>query len=134
MTRGHNIVADGWAGASNPHSHPTQMLKKHLKRLLPHFSTRGHGRTDGRTDKVSYRVALAATKNEHSGYFLSMFVYGVGFGVWMRVGCPCPPVRNDIVTPRHLFDDKNIKLQVICKVAVTSLTPRPFYVIYWEIK
>ena len=25
------------------------------------------------------------------------------FGVWMGVGCPCPPVRNDIVTPRHLL-------------------------------
>ena len=24
-------------------------------------------------------------------------------GVWMGVGCPCPPVRNNIVTPRHLF-------------------------------
>ena len=26
-------------------------------------------------------------------------------GRWMRmgVGCPCPPVRNDIVTLRHLF-------------------------------
>ena len=23
--------------------------------------------------------------------------------VWIEVGCPCPPVRNDIVTPRHLF-------------------------------
>ena len=23
--------------------------------------------------------------------------------VWMGVGCPYPPVRNDIVTPRHLF-------------------------------
>ena len=32
-----------------------------------------------------------------------MFVFGVGFGVWMGVGCPCPPVRNYIVTPRHLF-------------------------------
>ena len=21
----------------------------------------------------------------------------------MGLGCPCPPVRNDIVTPRHLF-------------------------------
>ena len=31
-----------------------------------------------------------------------MFVYGVGFGVWMRVGCPCPPIRNNIVTARHL--------------------------------
>ena len=30
---------------------------------------------------------------------------GVGDGVGLRlgVGCPCPPVRNDIVTPRHLF-------------------------------
>ena len=26
-----------------------------------------------------------------------------GHGVWMGVGCPCPPVRNNIVTPRHLF-------------------------------
>ena len=24
-------------------------------------------------------------------------------GVWMGVGCPCPPARNDIVTPRHFF-------------------------------
>ena len=23
MTRGHNTVADGWAGAANPHPHPT---------------------------------------------------------------------------------------------------------------
>ena len=22
----------------------------------------------------------------------------------MGVGCPCPPVRNNIVTPRHLLD------------------------------
>ena len=28
---------------------------------------------------------------------------GVGVGVWIGVGYPCPPVRNDIVTPRHLF-------------------------------
>ena len=27
----------------------------------------------------------------------------VGHWVWMGVGCPCPPVRNDIVTPRHLL-------------------------------
>ena len=25
--------------------------------------------------------------------------------MWMGVGCPCPPVRNDIVTPRHLLID-----------------------------
>ena len=23
VTRGHNIVADGWTGAANPHPHPT---------------------------------------------------------------------------------------------------------------
>ena len=45
-------------------------------------------------------------KNECFGYFSCMFVYGVGFGVWMGVGCPCPPVRNDIVTPRHLFPNQ----------------------------
>ena len=49
-------------------------------------------------------------KNEHFGYFLCMFVCGGGVGrgmdgagVQMGVGYPCPPVRNDIVTPRHLF-------------------------------
>ena len=30
-------------------------------------------------------------------------VVGGGVGVKLGVGCPCPPVRNDIVTPRHLF-------------------------------
>ena len=25
--------------------------------------------------------------------------------MWLGVGCPCSPVRNDIVTPRHLFYD-----------------------------
>ena len=25
--------------------------------------------------------------------------------MWMGVGCPCPPVRNDIVTPRHLLSN-----------------------------
>ena len=27
----------------------------------------------------------------------------MGRWVWMGVCCPCPPVRNDILTPRHLF-------------------------------
>ena len=27
----------------------------------------------------------------------------MGCWVWMVVACPCLPVRNDIVTPRHLF-------------------------------
>ena len=64
VTQGHNIDADGWAGASNLNPHhksPTHMHKKHLKRSFPHFSTRVHGPTDQptnqRTDKASYRVA-----------------------------------------------------------------------------
>ena len=45
VTRGHNIVTDGWAGASNPHPHPNlpQTLKhtqKYQKRLFSHVSTR----------------------------------------------------------------------------------------------
>ena len=27
----------------------------------------------------------------------------MGHGVWIGVDRPCPPVRNDIVTLRHLF-------------------------------
>ena len=27
----------------------------------------------------------------------------VGRWVWIEAGCPCPHVRNEIVTPRHLF-------------------------------
>ena len=42
-------------------------------------------------------------RNERFGYYLCMFVYEVGFGVWMGVGCPCPPIRNNIVIPRRLF-------------------------------
>ena len=53
VTRGHNIVADGWAGASNPHPHPMPphqhtYPKKYLKRSFFHFSTRGL-RTDGQS-------------------------------------------------------------------------------------
>ena len=62
VTRGHNIVADGWAGASNPHPHPMPphqhtYPKKHLKCSFFHFSTRAlrtdrqaDGRTNGQTD------------------------------------------------------------------------------------
>ncbi|MEE3022984.1 MAG: hypothetical protein VX367_10290 [SAR324 cluster bacterium] len=31
-----------------------------------------------------------------------MFVRGKGVGVRLGLGCPCPPVRNDIVTPASL--------------------------------
>ena len=32
-----------------------------------------------------------------------MFVCRMGVGVRLGAGCPFPPVRNDILTPRHLF-------------------------------
>ena len=32
-----------------------------------------------------------------------MFVYGVGFGVWLGVECSCPTINNNIVTLRYLF-------------------------------
>ena len=49
MTQGHDIVADGWEGASNPHPHlNTQTFTKVSKTLVfPHFH---HGWTDGRID------------------------------------------------------------------------------------
>ena len=69
MTRGHNIIADGWAGASNPNPYPkspTHMQKKVSKQSFPHFSTCVHGRTNRRTnqrmDKASYRVACPQLK------------------------------------------------------------------------
>ena len=75
MTRGHNIVADGWAGASNPHPHPnlpqtlkhTQKVSKTL--VFPRFNSmtldgRTNGPTDGRTDKASYRVACPQLKSD----------------------------------------------------------------------
>ena len=55
VTLGHNIIADGWAGASNPHPHPmpppsTPKPKKASKTLVFQFSTRGL-RTDRWTDQ-----------------------------------------------------------------------------------
>ena len=55
VTRGHNIVADGWAGASNPHPHPTptphlNLHKKYLKCSFFHFPTQ-LPQTEGPTDR-----------------------------------------------------------------------------------
>ena len=44
-----------------------------------------------------------------------MFMW-MGIGVWMGVGCPCPPVRNDIVTPRHLFPIRAV-FDELCNLA-----------------
>ena len=44
--------------------------------------------------------------------FLMLFDHvSGGFGVWMGVGCPCPPVRYDIVTPGHLFFNFQLNCQ-----------------------
>merc|ERR1712025_1482721 len=42
-------------------------------------------------------------ENERFRYFFCMFECLGWVEVWIGVGCPCPPVRNDIVTPRHLL-------------------------------
>ena len=59
VTRGHNIVAAGWAGAFNPHLHPTPIptLTQAYKMLVSHFLNHTHGPTDGPTDKASYHLA-----------------------------------------------------------------------------
>ena len=75
VTRGHDIIEEGWAGASNPHPHPnpltphTNIHKKYLKHSFFHFlsgSPRTDGLTDGPTDgwteKASYRVACLRLK------------------------------------------------------------------------
>ena len=75
VTRGHNIVADGLAGAANPHPHPTPFptqthTQKASKRSFFHFLTCAHGltdlQTDGptdqRTDKASHRVTCPQLK------------------------------------------------------------------------
>ena len=49
----HFIVADEWAGASNPHldqTHPPT-AHKHQKRSLSYFLTCAHGRIDQLTDQ-----------------------------------------------------------------------------------
>ena len=39
----------------------------------------------------------------HCRWFFGYVCWRGGHGVWMGVVCPCPPVRNDIVTPCHLL-------------------------------
>ena len=35
-------------------------------------------------------------------FCVCLCVWG-GVGVWMGYGYPCPPIRNDVATPRHQF-------------------------------
>ena len=61
MTRGHNIVADGWAGAYNPYPHPkppptlkhTQKASKTLVFPLFDSCSPTDGWTDGRTKSAT---------------------------------------------------------------------------------
>ena len=59
VTRGHNIVVDGWAGAANPHQHPSQppFQHRHIQKasktlVFPLFDlcSRMDRRTDEQTD------------------------------------------------------------------------------------
>ena len=80
VTRGHNIVADGWAGASNPQPHANLTHSCHplthpythnnncsiINTRFSRFKLKRDGPTDGpmdrRTDKASYRVAYPQLK------------------------------------------------------------------------
>ena len=49
------------------------------------------------------------------------FVYeSGGLGVWMGVGCPCSPIRNNIVTPRHLFDNIRGLMKLLVTVELST--------------
>ena len=68
MTRGHNIVADGWEGAANPHPHPmrhptpfptqTQTRKASKTLVYPLFDPCSW------MDKASYKVASPQLKRD----------------------------------------------------------------------
>ena len=74
VTRGHNIVADGWAGAANPHPHPTPHpthlpIHRHTRKasktlVFPLFDsiTSTDGPMNRRTDGASYRVPCPQLK------------------------------------------------------------------------
>ena len=51
-----------------------------------------------------------------------MLVCWVEVGVWMGVGCPCPPVRNDIVTPRQWRQDKWDRQSVFRRILGSVIT------------
>ena len=70
VTRGHNILADGWAGASNPHPPPnllqtlkhTQKVSKTL--IFPRFNSMTTNRpTNGRTDGLTKPLIELRVRN-----------------------------------------------------------------------
>ena len=36
--------------------------------------------------------------------------------MWMGVECPCPPVRNDIVTTRHLINPNRLAIHTMSQM------------------
>ena len=49
VMRGYNNIADGWAGASNSHTHPILSPERILNAGFPFFRLNDPGRADGRT-------------------------------------------------------------------------------------
>ena len=143
VTRGHNIVADGWAGASNPHQHPnlpptlkfTQKVSK-LKRSFPRFSARSpwqtdgwpngrmngrkNGQTDRLTDKGSYRVACPQLKNQ---WFTMQFFCQV-LKYWSIKG-------HDTVEP-HSNEPATNKIPLITNGNSWSFQANFFYFCCWQ--
>ena len=72
VTRGHNIVADGWAGAANPYPHPTPhptpfSIQSHTfnhKKLLKRSCLQTDGQTDRKTDGWTDRQTYGGTDGE----------------------------------------------------------------------
>ena len=62
-----------------------------------------------RSVSLSFRRGDWSWKHEKLVYLMLQMVLCEFVSVWEGVGlrlgvwCPCPPIRNDIVTPRHLF-------------------------------
>ena len=94
MTRGHNIVANGWAGVSNSHPHPnppatlkhTQKVSKTLVLPLFNLITKTSGWTnrgmDQQMDKASYRVTCPQLKKKGTHcfeeyYFKILFTFNL---------------------------------------------------------
>ena len=69
MMQGHNIVAGGSAGASDTPPQHTNIPKEYQKHSFLHFLTRSIP-TDGRTAKVSYRVACQQLKRRKNNTWL----------------------------------------------------------------
>ena len=66
VTRGHNVVTDGWAGASNPHPHlnppPTRKLTQKVSKTLIFLLINLMNMTDQRMDGRTKSCVSAAKK------------------------------------------------------------------------